>query len=148
MKFFSKFKLSRRGITIITGPDTYRFCDWRYFITGAEKYRYPSTPASFSSSPKLFGFDYPEILSQWIAFKYPREHIIVLLNINVQAKNIQFWAKVPQTDMKYFLQDTVILRCKDKSEVIRLVENIPPDFADAYGYSAGSLFTYNKEDVA
>src|SRR5438445_100940 len=79
---------------------------------------------------KLVSFDYTEILSQWIYFKFPYDHVIVLSNINVQAKNIQFWAKIPQKEVPHFLKDIVILRCKDVSELVRLVDNIGPDFAD------------------
>jgi predicted transcriptional regulator len=95
---------------------------------------------------KLTGFDYTDILSQWVSTKYLYDHIIVLMNINVEAKNIQFWAKIPQTEIEHFLKDIVILRCKDQTQLIRLIENIPVEFAEAYGYSGGCLITYNRED--
>ncbi len=99
----------------------------------------------YKNSSKLDGANYEDIISQWIFFKYPKNHIIVLTNINVDAKNIQFWAKVPKTDTLHFMKDVVILHCKDRTEVLRLIENIPSNFADAHGYSAGSLITYNKD---
>jgi hypothetical protein len=95
---------------------------------------------------KLSGFTYHEILAQWVYSKYYNENLIVLTDINVEAKDIQFWAKVPQTEMGHFLKDVVIVHCKDKGEVQRLVENIHPNFAEAYGFSGGTLFTYNKEE--
>lgn len=94
---------------------------------------------------KLYGMSYPALIADWVYKSFKLQHIIVLTNVNVEAKNIQFWAKVPTTSMAWFLEDVVILRCQDRSEVIRLVENIPSEFADAQGYSAGLLITTNKE---
>jgi hypothetical protein len=99
----------------------------------------------YNKSDKLTGLDLGDMIPEWVNFKYPSEHLIVLTEVNVQAKNIQFWAKVPKAESQFFLKDLVILFCKDKSEVIRLVENIPKDFADARGFSAGELIIDNKD---
>ena len=97
---------------------------------------------------KLLGIDYVDVVAHWISINHSNKHIIALHNINVEAKNIKFWAKVPQTDIKYFLKDVVLLRCKDIPELTRLINNISEDFADAYGYSKGVLIHSNKEGVA
>jgi len=94
---------------------------------------------------KLQGIDYIDIISEWVNTKYRFEHVIILININVQAKNIEFWANVPQTHAIQFLKEVVILKCKDKSELQRLVQNTGLDFAEAYGYSGGVRIIDNKE---
>lgn len=158
MKFSLPFKLSREGISISYKGDTLTY-SWIPFFWGEVHSKYTGlTYAEFKyykkhisdiekqGFKKLLGFDYLDIISQWISLKFPVDHIIILLNINVEAKNVQFWAKIPQTEIGHFLKDTVVLRCKDESEMERLVSNIPPNFAEAYGYSCGNLITYNKED--
>jgi hypothetical protein len=94
---------------------------------------------------KLSGFTYVTVLCEWVSVKFPLEHVIILTNINVEAKNIHFWAKVPKTDAIEFTNDVVVLRCTDTSEMWTLITNIGEDFADAYGFCAGKLTMTNKE---
>lgn len=150
MKFSSPIRFSKKGIDL-----RYRnyiaFIAWAWFVpmNGVKAvFQNADTPVSqpYRNSAKLQGFEIEELLAQWIGLKHPKEHIIVLTDINVQAKNIQFWARVPKTDMQFFLKDIVVLHCKDKTEVLRLLENIPAKFAEAYGFSAGLPIAHNKED--
>lgn len=94
---------------------------------------------------KLFGVSYYDLICHWVNTVFKSEFVIVLTDINVQAKNIEFWSKVPVDKAVNFLQDVVVLRCKDRSEVIRLIENIPKEFAEAYGFAAGVFFIHNKD---
>lgn len=143
MKFSSPIRFSKKGIVLrnkkysLVLPWTNPF---KYYIT-----EYASVDLPYKNSSKLKGLEYNDLISEWVALKHPVSHVVVLTNINVEARNIQFWAKVPKTDMIHFVKDLVVLQCKDKTEVIRLAENIPPNFADAQGYSAGILITHNKE---
>lgn len=84
---------------------------------------------------KLEGFDYPSILIEWAKSKYPGESIVVLYDINTSAKSLEFWAKVPAVSRGPFLKDVAVLRCKDHTEMSRLVRNIEPAFASAIGIS-------------
>lgn len=105
----------------------------------------------FSQTPnsidKLTSMCYENIIVDWVRFKYPQKNLVVLLNVNVSVKNIYFWAKMPKKDAVHFLGDVVILMCKDKPEVFRLIENMGSDFADAYGFSSGEQIASNKEAV-
>jgi hypothetical protein len=127
--YFISFKYSTSFVNID------KYLEYRKQVLGevGEEYR------------KLLGIDYSDIISQWVYLKFPFEHIIVLSNVNVEAKNIQFWARIPQTESIHFLKDLIILRCKDVSEMNRLIDNISHEFADASGYSAGVLITTNGE---
>lgn len=93
---------------------------------------------------KLVGLTMFDLISQWACSTHFYSNIIVLTNINVGAKNLQFWAKVPKVDIEHFLKDVVILHCKDRTELLRLIENIPPDFADAWGFGSGQLIQTNE----
>jgi hypothetical protein len=141
--------ITLRGILIeLNGECT--FIPWLLFVpfSGIGVISYSTSKdvnVPYNRSDKLTGFDVGELIPEWVKFKYPSEHLIVLTEVNVQAKNIQFWAKVPKTESQFFLKDLVVLFCKDKSEVIRLVENIPRGFADAKGFSAGELLIDNKD---
>lgn len=142
MRFSSPITLSRKGVC-------FKNSKYNLFLPWTNPFKYTVTPLAQEDETampsKLYGLDYSELITEWISKVYKFQHIIVLNNINVEAKNIQFWAKLPTTSRSPFLKDVVILRCTDKSEVMRLVENIPLEFADAHGYSAGSLITTNKE---
>ncbi len=104
----------------------------------------PELPKEFR---KLSGFPYIEIISEWVKVKFPFQHVIILTNINVQVKTIKFWAKVPTSQVMEFLNDVVVMRCKDQTSMEELVTNIGFDFAEAYGYSGGKLILTNKESL-
>lgn len=94
---------------------------------------------------KLQSRSYTSIIDDWVAFNFVNQIVIVLTNINVQVKNIDFWAKIPVEQKIKFMEDVVILRCKDKSEMMMLIGNIGQDFAEAKGYIDGELFAHNLE---
>jgi hypothetical protein len=104
-------------------------------------------PGLISLSRGVTGSTYSQWISESLVRMYPNCHVVVLTNINVSAKNVSFWAKVPVLDMPSFTKDVVTLRCKDKSEVVRLVDNISVDFADAKGYSSGKCIASNGDSV-
>lgn len=96
---------------------------------------------------KLVSLDYAELVHSWAKTNTLFTHFVVLTNLNLSVKGIRFWTKIPKVDMHHFLKDVVVLRCKDKSEVLRLVENTGLDFADAQGYAEGMLVATNKEEI-
>lgn len=162
MKFKFPFRLSWAGIIRVWSDDrilytwlsiltfAFYFFSFKYTtsfvnINNYQKYREQVQSEIGGKYRKLRGLEYSDIVSQWVYLKFPFEHIIILSNINVEAKNIEFWAKVPKTEAIHFLKDIVLLRCKDISEMNRLINNIAPEFADAHGYSAGILITTNGE---
>jgi hypothetical protein len=139
MNFLKSISLSWKGLSfkvrnsIVLIPLTL----FNWSVTPIDK----SQP--YSNSAKLSGFGMCELVTEWVASRYPKSHVIVLTNINVSAKNITFWAKVPKPDMVKFLRDIVVLQCKDGTELKRLIDNIPSDFADAWGFYKGQMVDTN-----
>ncbi len=169
MNFNFPIRFSREGISIRTRLDVF-FLTWYDFLWRGYIYseKYGQTFATYQSYryflatgvvaelpskthtltyDKLLGFDYSDILTEWVQKKYPRENLVIMTDINVAAKNLEFWAKLPAKSAGLFLKDVAVLRCKDYSEVERIVENTPYDFANALGISySGStrVLTTNK----
>jgi hypothetical protein len=94
---------------------------------------------------KVNSFTIEEVFALLVPLYFSKLNIVVLTNINIEAKNLAFWAKVPLMEMPHFMKDVIILRCKDKTEAIRLVENITTDFASATAYSLGVSILSNEE---
>jgi hypothetical protein len=94
---------------------------------------------------KLAGFDYLDILHVWVKSEYAGAHVIVLTEINAEAKDVEFWARIPKGQALEFLKDVVVLYCKDMSEIEKLVPSIGTKFATAYGFCDGNLVLTNKE---
>jgi hypothetical protein len=99
----------------------------------------------YLGTPKLTGFDNLDILSVWVNAKYSGCNIVLLTDINVEAKDLEFWARIPKGQAMEFLKDIVILRCKDKTEIKKLIPSIGSKFALAYGFSNGKLILSNKD---
>lgn len=95
--------------------------------------------------PKLEGFDYLDILHVWVKSEYSGSHVVILTDVNTEAKDVEFWARIPKGQALEFLKDVIILNCKDKTELEKLVPSIGTKFATAYGFSDGELFLTNKE---
>lgn len=87
---------------------------------------------------KLQGISYYEIIDQWVNCFFKNQYVIILTNVRVETKNIAFWAKLPNNYKIQFVEDVIILRCKDKSEIEMLVRNIEEEFAEAIGYANGT----------
>lgn len=103
------------------------------------------TNSKFNRKGKIFSLSYGDILSEWIFLNAPTEYIITLENVDVEEKNINFWARLPSDKRIQFLEDVVIFRCKDRSEMIMLIRNIPIAFATAVGYFEGVKLYSNSE---
>jgi hypothetical protein len=93
---------------------------------------------------KIDPYGWTEVLSTWVRFTYPQDHIVVLTNINALDKSVAFWARIPKDRIQDLMQDVVVLRCKSKAEVFSLVDSTPQSFADAYGYSENQLIGTNQ----
>jgi len=104
----------------------------------------PSLSYDFGKS-KLHSLSYSSIIDSWVFLHFHGQTVIVLTNINVQAKNIEFWAKIPPEQKIKFVNDVSILKCKDRREMFKLLGNIGQDFADAKGYIDGIEVASNME---
>ena len=94
---------------------------------------------------KVNGHSWIEILCVWVNVTYSMRDVVVLYNVNVSAKGVSFWAKIPREKIEDLMQDVIVLRCKDRAEVFRLISSIPPSFADACGFVAGRFIGTNEE---
>ncbi|MNK09965.1 hypothetical protein D3C87_279750 [compost metagenome] len=156
-------KLTRQGVEYTYHGDTLTyFWPWKarngkfysaeystYFSSFRDYWKHVgmNLPSIVRSREKLVGYSFEEITAQWVRCKFPFEAIVVLFNIELSAKSLAFWAKVPKEKMEYMSKDVVILRCNDKTEVTRLIESIDPSFADAFGYCEGNLIDYNMKET-
>lgn len=102
--------------------------------------------ALIKTPEKIQAFSWIEVLSTWVRYMHPGEHLIILTNLEASAKGVSFWARLPRDRVEDLLQDVVVLRCKDKPEVFRLLDSIPPQFADAYAFSNGQFIESNFEE--
>lgn len=94
---------------------------------------------------KVNGHSMLEVLSFWATVTYPLENLVVLTNVDVSAKGVSFWARLPKEKVEDLMQDIVVLRCKDRAEVFRLISSTPTSFADAYGFAGGKLVGTNSD---
>lgn len=99
--------------------------------------------ALVKSSGKLEAYSELEVLSVWVRRLYPTSHVVVLTNLDASAKGISFWSRLPKDQVEHLLKDVIVLRCKDKTEVFRLVDSVEATFADAFGFSFGQLIETN-----
>jgi hypothetical protein len=100
--------------------------------------------ASLLKTPdKIQAFTWIEILTIWVSQVYPAENLLILTNLEASAKGMSFWSRLPKDVVQDLLQDVVIFRCKDKSELFHLLDSIPSKFADAYAFSAGHFLDSN-----
>lgn len=97
------------------------------------------------SSNKLESFSILEVLSAWVRLFYPSEHVVILMNLEVSAKGMSFWSRLPKNQVEHLLRDVVVLRCSNKREIFKLVDSVPPSFAEAYGFSFGQLTETNLQ---
>lgn len=109
---------------------------WRYVGATERELTYPGT--------RFQGYSYMEMLTQWVNYTYGKLNIVVLKDINHEAKGLSFWARLPKEKAAELLNDIVVLHCSDKAEVNRIVDSIGPDFADAYGFSNGRLINFTE----
>lgn len=96
---------------------------------------------------KIQGFDYTDILYEWIKFKYRSGCYVILNDIQHSFRPESFWHKLPDNTHKAFYKDVCVLTCKDLTEVKRLCGDIEPGFAVATGWKNGDLVDFNEEEV-
>jgi hypothetical protein len=100
------------------------------------------------SYSRMQGFDlHEEVLPQWAARTWPNEHVICLVDIDIQAKGPKFWSMLTPAQRSELYKDVVVLRCKDKTEMQHLVESISPSFARAYAVVNGDIIDTNAMNL-
>lgn len=74
-------------------------------------------------APKVQGFSNEEILIGYLKAKYILGTIVVLWDIDYQAKPSSFWAAMPNQSREHFLKDVVVLNCKGLKDASRLAKS-------------------------
>ena len=93
---------------------------------------------------RVQGFPLVTVLEDWSGFRYPGEHVVILTDIDVSKKGMDFWAKLPKAILREFVYSgVVVLRCNDLAEAMNLLYDIPFDFADAHIFVNGSHVAMN-----
>ena len=94
---------------------------------------------------KTEGFDFQDIIQQWILNLHPEGIILVLTNIDVGAKPYAFWSVMSKPEALAFTKDVVVLRCHSLEEMKRICDSIPTKFASAQAYCNGNPIYSNEE---
>ena len=92
---------------------------------------------------KILGFSYIEILNDWVSIHFCTEHVVLVRELDVSAKDVSFWMRIPKDKVKNLVKDIVVLKCKDKTEVFNMMETLDKNFCLAYGYSLGKFVGTN-----
>jgi hypothetical protein len=108
---------------------------------------YPSSDGriALTRNERLQGYTWIDILSTWIHFRYPNESVLVLTNIDVGAKGMSFWLRLPKDKIESLMNDVVVLRCDSASDLKAAIEAVADKFADAYGFIDGRLVHTNTD---
>ena len=91
----------------------------------------------------ILGFDARDIIEEWVEYKFSKEYIVVLMDINISEKAMTFWDEIPYTKKIVFSKEIIVLVCKDFRQVSQIIESVERGFAIALGFKAGNLVVSN-----
>lgn len=100
--------------------------------------------AKEDSDKSVVGVRMYEILADYCKFKYLHSSVVVLYDIDCSQKSSAFWSKLPTKRAVAFAKDVVVLVCKDREQMISVMENIPVVFATAIAVESGVLVDCNQ----
>lgn len=100
--------------------------------------------ASGSAGGKLYGFSVLDLIQYWSSRLWMNQYVVVLLDVDLGAKGPEFWSRLTKDQKTSLSNDVVVLRCKDKTELMHLTDSIDPTFALAYGLLNGTLLVSNE----
>jgi len=100
--------------------------------------------ASVSAGDKLYGFSVLDLIQYWSARLWMNQYVVILLDVNLGSKGPEFWSRLTRDQKESLNNDIVVLRCKDKTELLHLTDSIDPSFATAYGLLNGTLLVSNE----
>lgn len=98
-----------------------------------------------TSSDKMIGFSFRETLAHWSAKMFPNEHLVILIEPDPRRKGPAFWSRLSPTQRIHMMNDVVVLRCKDETEMNSLLWSIDPQFSDAMAILNGDVINSNDE---
>lgn len=114
------------------------------FNTIPEYWEYLNNIDKMTSKNRVLSFSDYEAVYAWVSARMPRDIVVVLARINLEAKPAKFWREIPEKTAIKFWNDFVVLVCRDALEARDLINSTPESFADAYMFIQGSLTTTNK----
>jgi hypothetical protein len=97
----------------------------------------PLQESVFAKDERLKGYELERVLWTWVNFTHPGKNVVILHNLDPEAKGTSFWLRIPQDKVRELLNDIVVIRCDSQKDVIDLVDSVPEHFAQAYGYCVG-----------
>lgn len=92
----------------------------------------------------VVGSRFYELLPDYCRFKYPKQHVVVLYDIDASQKDGTFWSRIPARKAVAFAKDVVFLLCKDRTQMLSITYNTPVTFATAIAVEAGTLVECNQ----
>lgn len=122
---------------------------WEYIKFIKSKNIYPEESTGYkrilyNNSGKIAGVSFESIMGPWLAINMPHESVIILRNIDISKKGIEFWIKLSRDSVFPFIgKEFVILRCKDEDSAEEILRSIPTNFADAISFVDSSPVSYN-----
>lgn len=96
------------------------------------------------SDKNVIGARFYELFTEYCKFKYPKQHIVVLYDIDVSQKDSSFWDRLPNKSAVAFAKDAVFLVCNSRSQMLSITYNTPTVFATAIAVEAGVLVDCNQ----
>lgn len=97
------------------------------------------------SNGSISGNSLEEVILQWATSKYPFTTMVVLWDIDYEAKPREFWETLPSTKLKAISQDVSVFHCSRLREALKIYDSI---IADNLGKSLlihkGDLYDFNK----
>lgn len=106
-------------------------------------YREYSVSNSDVKHKNILGFDTRDIIEEWVEYKFSKEYVVVLMDINISEKSMEFWEGIPYTKKIVFSKEIIVLKCKDFRQVSQIIESVEREFAIALGFKAGNLVVSN-----
>lgn len=129
----------------VDGLSLYSRVHNQYFKDLKSYYLYLGGLEEACKKAKVEGFFFTEIIQDWVRFNYPEQTIVVLRDLDLGAKSIDFWRKMPKHHRLEFTKDMVILFCNTDKEMSDLIHSIESSFGEAMGFKNGELVSWNSE---
>lgn len=99
---------------------------------------------SAEKTERIRGLRMSELLAYYAAHKYAGEHVVVMYDIDPSKKDSAFWKRIPRHQAEQLIKDVAVFRCRDRSEMLHVVQGTPPEFATAYAFENGTIVDCNQ----
>lgn len=99
---------------------------------------------STSKDGRMYGFSMLEVIQYWSSRLWLNQYIVALVDVDPASKGSDFWNRLTRDQKENLNQEIVILKCKDRTELMNLTDSIDPSFATSYGLLNGNLLVSNE----